>query len=434
MEQRNNNGNRGANKYGGFCRYILTIPVLLTAIIIGILCNKKHVSLDREYVKDLLLKRMNYVQKKSNVDFNSEFPLYGSISIVTGTTSGLGKEIARELYSFGSTVYITGRSVEKINDTIEEIKKSYPNSIGTLEVGILDTSDFDSVRDFVANYKLKYNSIDFLVNNAGIHYASYPGDYVINYHEEIKSKHGYDLAFTTNYMGHFLLTKLMLPLFLDTNGGTKSIVGRRILNVASSYHMGSDGTMLQVKAHNISTYHDVVPDAARSDILQYYHRKNSYSNNKLAQILHSNELQVRLNMDKSDLKVLSTCPNWVATNIFPKTAPGQFVYRNAFPVNAAVVGPLYALFSTDINGGEFVTNSKNFWSEQSWSPQLMGLVTKLGIRNLATDVLGMYLLMFQSYSYGPTISTASTESKDAKLAKELYDWTYDEFRRLGYLQ
>jgi len=141
-----------------------------------------------------------------------------------------------------------------------------------------------------------------------------------------------------------------------------------------------------------------------------------------------------LNMDKSDLKALSTCPNWVATNIFPKTAPGQFVYRNAFPVNAAVVGPLYALFSTDINGGEFVTNSKNFWTEQSWSPQLMLLVTKLGIRNLVTDVLGMSLLMFQSYSYGPTISTASTESKDAKLAKDLYDWTYDEFRRLGYLQ
>ena len=432
MEVGNNNANRRVAKRRGICFYILGFPILLIAIVIGILCNKKHVTLDREYVKTILQQRMNHIKSKAGIDFNNEFPLFGSVSVVTGTTSGLGKEIARELFSFGSTVYITGRSIEKINDTIEDIKKTYPNSIGTLEVGILDTSDFDSVQDFVAKYKSKHSSIDFLVNNAGIHYASYPGDYMINYHEEIKSKHGYDLAFTTNYMGHFLLTKLMLPLFLNNNDG--NVLGRRILNVASSYHMGSDGTMLQIKSHNGSIFHNSLPDAARTDILQHYHRKNSYSNNKLAQILHSNELQRRLNMDKSDLKILSTCPNWVATNIFPKTAPGQFVYRNAFPVNAAVIAPLYALFSTDIYGGEFVTNSRNFWTEQSWSPQLMRLVTKLGIRNAATDILGMYLLMFQSYSYGPTISTASTESKDENLAKELYDWTYDELRRLGYLQ
>lgn len=105
------------------------------------------------------------------------------------------------MYSLGATVIIVGRSLEKILLTIQEIKSTHLNSKGKLEVGILDTSDLDSVKKFVDTFLSSHSELHYLVNNAGIHYVSTSGDPIHNLDLVMKSKQGYDLAFATNYLG-----------------------------------------------------------------------------------------------------------------------------------------------------------------------------------------------------------------------------------------
>jgi hypothetical protein len=78
--------------------------------------------------------------------------LKGITAIVTGSTSGLGKQIATELYRYGAHVVVASRNRRKCRLTIREIRRQHnatgAPAVGRLEVGVLDTSDLDSVAAF----------------------------------------------------------------------------------------------------------------------------------------------------------------------------------------------------------------------------------------------------------------------------------------------
>ena len=247
---------------------------------------------------------------------DGDAPLVNVKAIVTGSTSGLGKEIASELYLLGATVILASRSTTKAAGIMEEILAEHPNGKGVLDCECaVDTSSLESVRNFAAWYGKKYKDLHILVNNAGIHYASLKPSPCSKKHmdKDTKSPEGYDTAFATNYLGHFLLTKLMLPKLLQTEKSTGW--AGRIVNVSSSYHIQSDGTMLRCDKEG-----SAMPLAARSDIKTAVHRNRSYSNNKLAQVLHAKALQKRIDLKEfgeTKLKVFSSCPAWASTNILP---------------------------------------------------------------------------------------------------------------------
>lgn len=69
---------------------------------------------------------------------------------------------------------MASRNQAKCEDTIQDIKREFPSSVGSLEAGLLDTSDFDSVRKFIEDYKASHTSLHYLINNSGIHYFSNP--------------------------------------------------------------------------------------------------------------------------------------------------------------------------------------------------------------------------------------------------------------------
>ena len=131
------------------------------------------------------------------------------IAIVTGSTSGLGEGIASELFKYGFTVIIASRNREKSMRVIDAIHCKYPGSAGRLIFNRLDTSDLQSVGQFSSWFRQTFDHLDYLVNNAGIHYASLENNPLFNTTAAIDSPQGYDLVFATNYMGHFLLTHLL---------------------------------------------------------------------------------------------------------------------------------------------------------------------------------------------------------------------------------
>ena len=104
--------------------------------------------------------------------------LNGKLAIVTGATSGLGKETVRSLAMYGCTVIMAARNANKLKDAKSEIIKQWDD--GSFKVNqealsanlipmILDLSSFESIYNFCTRFNLEYNqALDFLFNNAGV--------------------------------------------------------------------------------------------------------------------------------------------------------------------------------------------------------------------------------------------------------------------------
>merc|ERR1711871_537321 len=100
----------------------------------------------------------------------------------------------------------------------------------TKEVGgnvvgmVLDLSSFQSVRNFTRQFLKDYNVLNYLINNAGMSGLDSHGQ-----PHSHQTEDGFEEVFQVNYLGHFLLTELLLPLLRQNHGFSPS----RIVNTAS---------------------------------------------------------------------------------------------------------------------------------------------------------------------------------------------------------
>jgi NAD(P)-dependent dehydrogenase (short-subunit alcohol dehydrogenase family) len=85
---------------------------------------------------------------------------------VTGSSDGLGKTVAIDLYLLGATVILASRSLDKCIQVQKELTSL--GGGGVVDVLQLDTSDLDSVKSFASSFKAKYKRLDWLVCNAGV--------------------------------------------------------------------------------------------------------------------------------------------------------------------------------------------------------------------------------------------------------------------------
>ena len=120
-----------------------------------------------------------------------------------------------------SQIILAGRSLTKIQPVIDRINAVNPG-VETILVP-LDLSSLDSVREAAGKINESVDKLDILINNAGIMACPFA-----------KTVDGIESQFGTNYIGHFLLTNLILPKILAAGPGS------RIVNVSSSAHRMSD--------------------------------------------------------------------------------------------------------------------------------------------------------------------------------------------------
>lgn len=97
---------------------------------------------------------------------------------------------------------------------------------GTIEYEFLDTGNLKSIRQFANVVRTKYAKIDILINNAGVMATPYH-----------LTEDGFESQFAINYLGHFLLTHLLLPQLKAA--GTQDL-NARIVNVSSCAHYLGD--------------------------------------------------------------------------------------------------------------------------------------------------------------------------------------------------
>lgn len=262
-------------------------------------------------------------------------PQSGRIAIVTGANDGLGFQTTLALSKTGMKVVMACRNLEKANKALEEIIRQEPAA--SLELMHLDLSKLSLVRAFAEEYKQKYEHLDLLINNAGIMIPPY----------EV-TEDGFESQLGVNYLAHFLLTGLLLPLL-------EKAPGSRVVSLSSNAHKKG-------KIH--------------FDDLQFskkYSAFAAYSQSKLACLLFATELQRRL--DKSESKVLSIAahPGMSDTNLFkhvPKFVTAIFggLIRSMMvqsPENGAKP-TLYAALGADIEGGDYI--GPDGWQEWKGEP------------------------------------------------------------------
>jgi retinol dehydrogenase-12 len=143
-----------------------------------------------------------------------EQDLAGRFVVITGASSGIGRATAEKLASRGASLLLACRSEEKTRPVIDAIRAK---GRGEVEFAPLDLGEFASVRACAARILAKGRPIDVLLNNAGV--AGQRG----------ATRDGFELAFGTNHLGHFLLTLLLAERL-------RAARGARIVNVASQAH------------------------------------------------------------------------------------------------------------------------------------------------------------------------------------------------------
>lgn len=129
----------------------------------------------------------------------------GRIALVTGGTSGMGYEDALALSRAGAEVIIAARNPERGAEAVARIQASVPNAKVRFEA--VDLADLSSVRALADRLNQKLPRLDVLINNAAI--MSPP--------ERGTSEEGLELQFATNYLGHFALTGLLVPLLQESS-------------------------------------------------------------------------------------------------------------------------------------------------------------------------------------------------------------------------
>lgn len=141
----------------------------------------------------------------------ADLDLSGKTAIVTGGYSGLGLETTRALAGKGVSVIVPVRTPEKATEALAGID-------GDVKTHALDLSDLASVRNFAEAMLGQLQSLDMLINNAGI--MACP---------ETRVGPGWESQFGVNHMGHFALTQALMPLLTKTQGA-------RVVALSSTGH------------------------------------------------------------------------------------------------------------------------------------------------------------------------------------------------------
>lgn len=150
----------------------------------------------------------------------------GKRVIITGPTSGVGREIATGLAELGAEVILACRDLHKGDEVASEIRQRGSKEAVVME---LDASSQKSVREFAREFRRRYRRLDVLLNNAATNRGALP---------KVSSVDGVELTFATNVLGYFLLTRELLDLL-------KRSAPARIINVASVFASDLDLDDLQ---------------------------------------------------------------------------------------------------------------------------------------------------------------------------------------------
>ncbi|MFW9874853.1 MAG: SDR family NAD(P)-dependent oxidoreductase [Candidatus Thorarchaeota archaeon] len=177
--------------------------------------------------------------------------LEGKNALVTGGGRGIGREVALDLAKSGANIAVASRTKEELNNTVQEIEK-----FGVKGISIsVDLSTLDGVRNCAKQYFKNFDTIEILINNAGITHVSSVVDTPIEYAQKL---------FNLNILSYFALIKEVLPKMIEQKNGsivmTSSVMGnvyfapKKVAYAGSKAAVSAMGRCLSIelKPYNIN--------------------------------------------------------------------------------------------------------------------------------------------------------------------------------------
>ena len=304
---------------------------------------------------------MYLFEKSISFDPLKDIPsLTNKVILITGGNAGLGAQCVLEYARHNpSQIYLAARNLSKATAAVAEIQAqlSSPAPIKILE---LDLSSLESVKRAAAKFKEEAGRLDVLMLNAGI-MAAPPA----------QTTDGYEVQFGSNYLGHALLAKLLLPVMSTTASKPDADVRIIMLTSFGHTHAPKEGIAFDtLKTHG--------------EILGPYGR---YGQSKLAQILWVRKM-ARL---YPQFTLSAIHPGVVSTNL-----------------TAGATGSSYAVQALLGIAKRFTTSVEKGARNQLWA-------------SVSKDVVsGEY---YEPVGIG---GGASELGKNDELAERLWDWTEEE--------
>jgi NAD(P)-dependent dehydrogenase (short-subunit alcohol dehydrogenase family) len=241
----------------------------------------------------------------------------GKVVIITGATSGLGKEATKVLASKNATVIMAVRNTKKGKDVADEIKNAFPNA--TIEVRKLELNSLKSVEAFANEIHATHNRLDILINNAGVMMCPYS-----------KTEDGFEIQMGVNHFGHFALTGRLMPLL-------KSTKNARIVATSSIAHKSGDINFEDINWEE-----------------RNYKTTNAYSDSKLANLYFAYELVRKFKNEPNAPIVTSAHPGWTKTELDRHSGLAAFIGNIvAQKVNMGTLPTLRAAVDEDAKSGDY---------------------------------------------------------------------------------
>ncbi len=231
--------------------------------------------------------------------------LTGQVALVTGSTDGLGRQVALELAGLGATVLVHGRNRERGEAVLQDIRESG----GDAAFYQADFAALAGVRGLAEAVRSDHERLDLLINNAGIWRRE--GDDTRHLSED-----GHELMFAVNYLAGFLLTHALRPLLAAS-------APSRVINVASGAQtpLDFDDPMLE----------------------QAFSPRRAYAQSKLAQITFTMDIAEAFAADGITVNSLHPATLMDTTMVrLAGMAPRATVAEGVEAVMQLAVSPAYA--------------------------------------------------------------------------------------------
>ena len=267
----------------------------------------------------------------------------GRRAIITGGNIGIGFDAALELARHGAAVTIASRTQSKADSAAAALRKQVPGA--TVDVSLLDLASLASVRSFAARELARPESLDLLINNAGVYAPP----------KRLLTADGFELQFGTNVLGHFALTGLLLPK-----------LERRAEQVQATGGLVQGETNLPRIVTIASIAHK--PGRLHFDDLQFelaYRPNAAYQQSKLSNLMLALELGRRLSARGIPVRSVAAHPGVANTNLFKSESVSPFEQRMRnfgghvieLVMNSSAHGALPTLFAATApdasNGGYY---------------------------------------------------------------------------------
>jgi NAD(P)-dependent dehydrogenase (short-subunit alcohol dehydrogenase family) len=268
--------------------------------------------------------------KKSNWNSTNIPDQKGKTIIITGATSGLGKEATKVLVKKNAYVIMAVRNTVKGESVKKEILQESPN--GRISVKALDLSSLSSIKEFAQLLNTEFEIIDILINNAGVMMCPYS-----------TTEDGLEIQMGTNHFGHFALTGLLMPLIKKAEDG-------RVVVTSSIGHRSGDIDFEDINWAN-----------------RKYKTTKAYGDSKLANLYFMNELARKLKEEINPPVIAAAHPGWTSTDL----QRHSFFFRVLNPifsqkVAGGVLPTLRAATDPEVKSGDYYGPSG--WQEMKGNP------------------------------------------------------------------